>query len=157
METEKKFQKAKSLLADNQPEEAYQLFKEADEEQEGSPVSKAYLGYSLFLKDFKTNPNVIHQTETLIQEALKLKPGYSEAYVLLGKIYRQINQTGKALTYFNKVLDFEPDNIEALREIRLINQRKTQMAANRLQPSNQPAKVEESKKGLLGSLFGKKK
>ncbi len=128
----------------------------------GCHMCKAYLGYTLFLKDIKNKPNIHLEAEKYFEQSLDLEPGFWEAFVLWGKMYRQLTQYPKAVRYFQKVLDQDPDNVEALREIRLINQRRKQPpkeAPHPLKPVAPPngKKNPEEKKGLFGSIFWRKK
>lgn len=162
LKTEKMFTKAKSLLNDGKYDEAFELFRSIDQERQGCHMCKAYIGYTLFSKDIKTNPNIYLEAEKYFEQSLDLDPDFLEAYVLWGKMYRQLNQFTKAVRYFQKVLDQDPDNVEALREIRLINQRRQQQeketakAAQTAGPAS-GTKAAQEKKGLFESIFGRKK
>ncbi|MGH7891419.1 MAG: tetratricopeptide repeat protein, partial [Thermodesulfobacteriota bacterium] len=43
----------------------------------------------------------------------------------LGSVYKHTNELRKAEKYFEKAIELDPDFIEAKREVRLINTRKT--------------------------------
>lgn len=153
LNTEKMFAKASAFLNDNLYDKAFKLFEEIDSSKNGCPQCKAHLGYSLFMRDYKSNPRIAQEAERYFEESLKLDENYTEAYVLWGKMYRILENYKKAYRYFKKALEENPENLEALREIRLISARKKQIE----QKEKASEISDEGKTGLFGSLFGKKK
>ena len=67
-----------------------------------------------------------------------------ENYYYLGSVYKYTNELRKAEKYFEKAIELDPDFIEAKREVRLINTRKTNIKSDK--------KIE---KNFWSSLFKK--
>lgn len=153
LNVEKMMAKAVALLNDSLFSKAFKLFQEIDNEKNGCPQCQAYMGYSLFMRDHKSNPRAAQEAETYFEQSLKLDENYIEAYVLWGRMYRILDQYKKAIRYLKKALEEDPDNVEALREIRFISARKNQVETK----EKVAGKADEGKPGLFGSFFGKKK
>jgi CheY-like chemotaxis protein/curved DNA-binding protein CbpA len=63
------------------------------------------------------------QGRELINRAVKLNPRSDKAYVFLGSIYKQLRQRDFAYRQFEKALICNPNNVDALRELRLMKMR----------------------------------
>jgi curved DNA-binding protein CbpA len=78
-----------------------------------------------------------------INRALELDSGYEDAYFYRGHIHRRMGHQEEALADFNRVLDINPKNIAAQREVRVDRIRRTSSEGRRV--SN-----------LVSLVFGKK-
>ncbi|MFH1752928.1 MAG: tetratricopeptide repeat protein, partial [Candidatus Omnitrophota bacterium] len=45
--------------------------------------------------------------------AVKIDPGYADAYNNIGAVYRDMGEKGRAMEYFKKALDAEPGHAKA--------------------------------------------
>jgi curved DNA-binding protein CbpA len=63
------------------------------------------------------NPSWMKRAEGYLQEALREDPGRTDAYLLLGDIYRVGSFRARATTMYRKVLELQPTNKHALREL----------------------------------------
>ncbi len=92
-----------------------------------NPDEPAYLGahaWTLFLSaDDKSR--VEKESMKSLEKAIATNDKIPENYFYLGSIYKHTGDLKKAEEYFNKALGLDNDYIEAKREIRLINTRKT--------------------------------
>jgi curved DNA-binding protein CbpA len=151
---ERLLQKGKAFLQANKWAEAAELFERLLQEKRPLPLAyKPFYAWALFNRDFRAEQMVPPKVEKLLTEAGQEDPGLTEIYVIWGKIYRRLEKLAKAKSYFDKALTMEPNHIDALREVRLINQRLGEEPS----ASTAPDAGDKDKKGLLGSLFGKKK
>lgn len=85
-----------------------------------------------------------------VDAALALHPQHERANMLKAQILRKMNKPLDALEYFKKVAEMNPNNIEAVREVRVATMRGTTARKKRQEQESKPVT------GLLGKLFGKK-
>jgi curved DNA-binding protein CbpA len=150
MAAERLLQKGQAYLQANNWAAAVDLFEElAREQSELAALGKAYYAWSLFNRDFRTHDDAFRRAERLALEALRENPNLAEAHVVIGKMHRRLNELPRAKQCFEKALELTPDHVEALRELRLLNQRVGGAAA-------ETAGDDDKKRGR-SSLFGRKK
>ena len=63
------------------------------------------------------NPLWLKRAETHLQDVVREDPERAEAHLLLGSVYRAGNLRARALASYRKVLDLQPHNRQALREL----------------------------------------
>jgi len=100
--------------------------------EEGEYV--AHLGWALFL----SNPNdreTLKKAITIVKKGSKLAEDRDKPYLFLGRMYQAAGKLDVAERMFSTALEIRSDNLEALRELRLIHMRR------------------EKEKGLIGRLF----
>jgi len=86
-----------------------------------------------------------------VDAALALHPQHEKANMLKAQILRKMGKPSDALQYFKKVAEMNPNNIEAVREVRVATMRgATARAKKRQEQESSPVS------GLLGKLFKKK-
>jgi len=76
---------------------------------------------------YKKEPNdsgVRKKAAETINHALQMNPRWGQGYLFLAYLARAEKDEEKAEQYFKKALEYNPNNQEAMREIRLINMRK---------------------------------
>ncbi|MEQ9619372.1 MAG: DnaJ domain-containing protein [Deltaproteobacteria bacterium] len=92
-----------------------------------NPEEAAYIGthaWTMFLAaDDKSK--VLDEVRKSIEKAIALNDKVPENYYYLGSIHKYNEDLRKAEDYYKKALELDPDYIEAKREIRLLNTRKT--------------------------------
>ncbi|HVP28275.1 MAG TPA: response regulator [Myxococcota bacterium] len=100
--------------------------------EEGEYV--AYLGWALYL----SNPNdaeTLKKAITIVKKGSKLAEDRDKPYLFLGRMYQAAGKLDAAERMLTTALEIRSDNVEALRELRLIHMRR------------------EKEKGLIGRLF----
>lgn len=100
--------------------------------EEGEYV--AYLGWALFC----SRPNdlaTLKKAITIVKKGSKLAEDRDKPYLFLGRMYQAAGKLDTAERMFTTALEIRSDNLEALRELRLIHMRR------------------EKEKGLIGRLF----
>ncbi len=126
-------------------------YKEAEEKLRQAvnlnPAEAAYLGTLAWAKFLgETDKDlVLNEVKKQLERAISLNPNVAENYFYLGNVYKHIDDTQKAEANFSKAIQFNPDFIEAKRELRLLQQRKSE--------SNVKDKKREKK--FWSSLFKK--
>ena len=134
VEAEIEFQKGDSNLRGRNYREALKLFGKALELNADEGEYHAHYGWCLFL---------CHQdSEVMLEEAIehvrrgaKLARDREKPYLFLGRLYKVMGQTRTAEKMFARAAQIQPDCVDALRELRLINMRR------------------EKKKNLLSRFF----
>lgn len=82
-----------------------------------------WLGWVLYKK--QPGDSVVRKkAEAAINHALEMNPKWDQGYLFLAYLARAEKNEEKAENYFHKALECNPNNQEALREVRLINMRK---------------------------------
>jgi curved DNA-binding protein CbpA len=95
----------------------------------------------LLARAYARNPNWAKRGEEELQKVVRDEPGNAEAYFQLGLIYKRGGLKTRATAMFRKVVELEPENREAERELH---------ALAPSEPSPPPEKG-----GLLKKFFGK--
>jgi Tfp pilus assembly protein PilF len=59
-----------------------------------------------------------------IKRGIKLAGHREKSYLFIGRLYKAIGHAGAAEKMFTRAVQIQPDCVEALRELRLINMRR---------------------------------
>ncbi len=106
--------------------EATDLFQSAIEAYGQTAEYHAYLGYSLFLKDSEHSPMTLSLAIERLNRAIEINPHVAVSYLFLGIVYVRTKKEEKAREMFEKAVECDPGNIEALKHLRAIySSRKT--------------------------------
>ncbi|HPQ67755.1 MAG TPA: DnaJ domain-containing protein [bacterium] len=153
-------QKGKSFIQSNNWNKACDLFARAINERKiKDPRFQLYNTWAIYNRDSRSNPNIRNETDVSFRKAIEELPDLPDAFLLYGKFLRRQEQYAKAKQNFERVLELDQHNVDALRELRLITQRiKTTGEVTVTQTTKSPKEKETKteKKGLFGSIFGKK-
>ncbi len=153
---ERMLQKGKALIQSNEWDAACRLFEKAM--REGNPNDwrfRVYHAWARYNRDFRREPNAEREMEAVFQAALAADPGFVDVYLLQGKYYRRLEQWTKAKAKFDRVVALDADNMDAIRELRLISQRLGAETKAKESAEKKPGKQAEGK-GILRSWFGRK-
>lgn len=107
-------------LETEQKEDAKKYFSRMVKKHSSFPAVR--LNYAYILYDL----NDIRQAEKEVNEALKLRPTFSEAYCLLGKIYEKKGDIDKAIELFTKAINIDSDYAEAYFNLGVLLRKKQQ-------------------------------
>ncbi|MFN7130981.1 MAG: response regulator [Myxococcales bacterium] len=116
---EGKFQRGEDLLTKKQYREAHALFEEAVKLYAQEGEFHAYLGWSLFQADPRSEQVATEAIEH-IETAIRLNPKVDKSYLFLGYIQKALGRPDRAERQFEKAIQCNPDCTEALRELRLL-------------------------------------
>jgi curved DNA-binding protein CbpA len=87
-----------------------------------------------------------------IDRALELYPRHEKANLLKGQILRRMGKKSESLTYFKKVAEINPRNIDAMREVRVATMRASATGPDKRKGAKEDA---SGMSGLLGKIFKK--
>jgi len=153
-------QKGKSFIQSNNWDKACDLFSRAINERKiKDPRFQLFNTWAMYNRDNRSNPNIRIETDAAFRKAIEELPDLPDAYLLYGKFLRRQEQYAKAKQNFERVLELDQHNVDALRELRLITQRIKTTGEVTVTQTTKPPKEKETKtekKGLFGSIFGKK-
>jgi curved DNA-binding protein CbpA len=105
---------AEELLRDGRHWEAVDQLEPTLRQAEGALRVRALVALA---RGCVKNPSWMKRAEGYLQEALREDPERTEAYLLLGDIYRVGNFRARATTMYRKALELQPTNRHALREL----------------------------------------
>jgi tetratricopeptide (TPR) repeat protein len=93
---------------------------------------RAYLGYAIYRQKGEQDQSEPTLALRYLSKALELDAHLPDAYLFLGHIHWDLGQDKHAERDYEEVLYYEPDNIEALQQLRLIfANRQAALAENR--------------------------
>ena len=123
-EAEMAFKKGITLLIQRDYAEAEKNIREA---VTMNPEESAYIGahgWTRYLAA-ENKSSVLGESVKALEQAIKMNGKIAENHYYLGSIYKHQNDLKNAEKCFQKAIEIEPDYIEAKRELRLINTRKS--------------------------------
>jgi hypothetical protein len=124
--------------------EAFKDFQEAYKLNPNEGEHLAYVAWSLFCDPRSDKEKLLPKIKEQLLKAIKISPNSATSFHFLGEIYLALDQERRAFTCFDKVLEIQPEHLEATRHMRIIRMRK------------EKRKEEEKKKGGLFGRFLKK-
>jgi CheY-like chemotaxis protein/tetratricopeptide (TPR) repeat protein len=80
-------------------------------------------GWALFLAR-PSDPEAVREALGHLRRGRKLAPDSEKSYLFLGRLYRAVNRSALAEKCFTRAVQINPDCVEALRELRLIDMRR---------------------------------
>lgn len=139
LNAEHQFLKGERLLKAGNVAKAFEAFGAAVELYPKESEYQACYGWTMFKMSHPSDMPKANEGEKIIRSALTMNARNDKAHLFLGQIARIKGNLDEAKKHFDKALEIQPDNVEAQRELRVLDMR-------------------ESKKGGIGGLFrgGKK-
>jgi curved DNA-binding protein CbpA len=129
-------------------QEAHKMFEAAVARVPDELEFRAYLGFTTFQTYRARDPDKAEEGKEMLKEVLEKNKEQQRkldgAWVLLGRIYRDIGNLDSAKRCFIQALKLNPSNPDATREMK------------RLSGGQPGGKKEEEKPGFFARLFGKK-
>ena len=123
LKAELEFQKGAVCLRRKSYQQAVAHFEEAVRAYPEEGEYQAYYGWAFYLLD----PNAPGRLKEALDHVLagrKLAPGREKPYLFLGRLYKAANRDRVAEKMFARAVQLDPDCVEALRELRLLNMRR---------------------------------
>jgi DNA-binding response OmpR family regulator/curved DNA-binding protein CbpA len=117
------FRKGEAALRARRSEVALAHFQAAVECYPDEGEYHACVGWALHLTA-PTDPNVMKRAYGHVQKGRKLAPDRAKPYLLLGRLALVEERPDVASKMFSRAIQLDPDCLEALRELRLINMRR---------------------------------
>jgi len=139
LEAELIFQEGLEAFLDGNYLLASDRFQAACDLDENTADYRAYLGYAIYRQKGEQDQSEPTLALRYLSKALELDAHLPDAYLFLGHIHWDLGQDKHAERYYEEVLYYEPDNIEALQQLRLIfANRQAALAENRVDGQHSP-------------------
>jgi CheY-like chemotaxis protein/tetratricopeptide (TPR) repeat protein len=123
LQAELEFQKGAVCLRKKSYQQAVDHFEEAVRAYPEEGEYHAYYGWALYLLD-PDAPGRLKESLEHVLTGRKLAPGREKPYLFLGRLYMAANRGRIAERMFARAVQLDPDCVEALRELRLLNMRR---------------------------------
>lgn|GEM_PF-528586 len=117
------FQKGVGALKRKAYGEAREQFEQAVKHYPQEGEYHAYLGYALWLADPGAIGSV-HEARQHLLRGRKLAPSSDKPYLFLGRLYKAEGKDAQAEKMFQRAVELDPDCVDAIRELRLIDMRR---------------------------------
>lgn len=159
-------QKVEVLVRRREWLEAMSLLREAVELNPDEADAHAMLGWVIFQTGLAANAVDWEAVHEALDRALALNERSARAHLFKATVLKRQGKDQLALSHYREVLEVEPKNIEAAREVRLAEMRNPGRRSSKRppsghpsnRPSNRPSKrPSKPPDSLLGKLFGQKK
>jgi len=123
LEAASQFQRGEALLNSRAYEDALAHFGQALELNPNEGDYHTHYGWTLHLCHPSDAP-MIEEAMEHVRRGLKLASHGDRAYLYMGRLFRAIGKPAAAEKMFTRAVQIQPDCVEALRELRLINLRR---------------------------------
>jgi CheY-like chemotaxis protein len=123
VEAELLFQKGQAALRQRAYDEALQCFQEAVALQAEDGEYHAHLGWALHISRPDDRKRA-EQALVHLKRGIKLARDREKPYLFMGRVCQAIGRSDAAVKMFTRAVQIQPDCVEALRELRLINMRR---------------------------------
>ncbi|NLH48450.1 MAG: response regulator [Myxococcales bacterium] len=120
LEAEMLFQEGMAALATENYLQAIDRFQAAVDLDENTADYHAYLGYAHYKQRSGHDQTEPTQALRYLNKALELDFHLPDAFLFFGQIYSDLGQDKRAETYYEGVLANDPNNLEALKQLRMI-------------------------------------
>ena len=120
---ELEFQKGEVALRARRPDLAVTHFQTAVDSYPDEGEYHAWLGWALHLTA-PGNPITLKKAFAHVHKGRKLAPDRAKPYLFLGRLYLAEGRSEVAEKMFSKTVQLDPDCLDALRELRLLNLRR---------------------------------
>ena len=128
------YNEGSALLKQKKYEQAEEKFKKAIEINPESFLYKGIISWARFLNN-KDDKDGVDKCVMELEKLISQDPGIAENYFYLGSIFKHNDDFRKAETNFSKAVEHDPDFTDAKRELRVIQNRKTEKReAKKLKP-----------------------
>jgi curved DNA-binding protein CbpA len=149
LEAEKSFQKGESLLNKGDYARALEGFAEAVRINPAEGQYRAYLAWARFDDPRARKEMVARESLSIIQQAVGEQPRFARGFFWMGQIWKYLNDLTQAEKSFREACQVDKTFLEAEREVRLLEMRRTRASSAR------PADQGQTTANRPGGLFGK--
>jgi tetratricopeptide (TPR) repeat protein len=123
LEAEKEFQRGEAALEQRSYEDALVFFGRALERSPDEGEYHAHYGWTLHLCH-PDNAQMAEEAIEHVRNGLKLASDREKPYLLMGRLCKATGRIEAAEKMFTRAVQVQPECVEALRELRLINMRR---------------------------------
>lgn len=154
LEAETLFQKGEVLLKRADHARAVELFAEAVKLNPAESQYRAYLAWARFDDPSARKDALVRETLRVLEETVKDRARFALGHFWVGQCWKYLNEMSKAIESFREAVELDPQLIEAQRELRLLEMRRSKVATQERERETARGAVTANKQGGPG-LFGK--
>jgi tetratricopeptide (TPR) repeat protein len=151
-EAENLFLKGEVFLKKGEHAKAIECFTSASQGNPGEPQYRAYLAWARFDDPHARKEALVRDTLKTIEEVVRERPRFVRGFYWVGLLWKFLNEADKAERAFREVVTLDTSFIDAGRELRLIEMRKSKPASGK---SGSKPEGPHSGGGLMGKFFKK--
>jgi curved DNA-binding protein CbpA len=148
MQAEATFVKGEVFLKRGDYDKAIEHFAAASKANPAEPQFRAYWAWARFDNPRERKETVVREVQRIIADAVAAQPRFARGHYWLGQIYKYLNEPDRAERAFREAVNQDGDFIEASREMRLLEMRRTRGGTPR-KDSDPP------RGGMMSRLFKK--
>ena len=148
LDAETSFLKGEVLLRRGDHAKAIEWFAAASKANPGEPQYRAYWAWARFDDPHGRKEAVVREVQRIIADVVAAQPRFARGHYWLGQIWKFLNEPARAERAFREAVTQDKEFIEATREMRLLEMRRTRKSAAHKDP-NPP------RGGLMSRLFKK--
>jgi hypothetical protein len=146
LEAENSFLKGEVFLKKGEHARAIECFTMATQGNPSEPQYKAYLAWTRFEDPRTRKEAIVRETLRTLESVVEERPRFARGHYWVGLLWKFLNEPSKAERAFRTAVDVDTSFIDASRELRLIEMRKSKSPAG---------KPDQPRGGLMGKLFKK--
>jgi hypothetical protein len=150
-EAENMFLKGEVFLKKGDHAKAIECFTSASQGNPGEPQYRAYLAWARFDDPRARKEALVRDTLKTIEEVVRERPKFVRGFYWVGLLWKFLNEADKAERAFREVVTLDTSFIDAGRELRLIEMRKSKPASGKFGSKPEPPHGG----GLMGKFFKK--
>jgi tetratricopeptide (TPR) repeat protein len=147
LEAETIFLKGEVFLKKGDYAQAIEHFTAACKANPGEPQFRAYLAWARFDNPKGRKEAVVREVQRAIAEVVTIQPRFARGHYWLGQIWKFLNEPARAEQAFREAVKHDPELIDATRELRLFEMRRSRPGGGK--GPNSPGG------GFMGRLFKK--
>jgi curved DNA-binding protein CbpA len=148
LDAETSFLKGEVLLRRGDHAKAIEWFAAASKANPGEPQYRAYWAWARFDNPRGRKESVVREVQRIIADVVAAQPRFARGHYWLGQIWKFLNEPDRAERAFREAVNQDKEFIEATREMRLLQMRRTRKSATRKDP-------DPPRGGLMSRLFKK--
>lgn len=149
LEAENWFLKGEVFLKKGDHAKAIECFTMATQGNPSEPQYRGYLAWTRFDDPKARKETVVRDSLKVIEGVIQERPRFARGHFWAGLLWKFLGDIPKAEQAFRQAVVVDNSFIDASRELRLIEMRKTKSS------SKAPTKPEPPRGGLMGKLFNK--
>jgi hypothetical protein len=151
LEAENMFLRGEVFLKKGEHSKAIECFSSAGLGNPGEPQYRAYLAWARFDDPHARKESLARETLKIIEDVLRERPKFVRGFYWVGLLWKFLNDIDKAERSFREAVTLDTSFIDAGRELRLIEMRKSKHSTGK--PGLKPEPPRGG--GLMGRFFKK--
>jgi tetratricopeptide (TPR) repeat protein len=146
LEAENLFLRGEIFLKKGDHARAIEVFTLASKGNPEEPQYRAYLAWARFDDPRARKEVLVRDTLKVLEGVLRERPTFARGHYWVGQLWKFLNEGGRAEHAFREAVRIDPAFIEASRELRLIEMRKSK-------PASKPKDSEPPRGGFMGKFW----